>query len=83
MRTVIIIDNGEAQIDMIPETDADKVALAMMPVGTMLRVGKAKGYATAAGRYMRPYGDDDAVQFTYATTVPHPELDPDFAEVTP
>ena len=72
MRTVIIIDNGAVQIDMIPENDSDIAALRMIPAGTMLNVGKASGYATCRGGYMRPYGRDDAVQFTFATTIEKP-----------
>lgn len=69
VRTVIIIDNGVVQIDMIPENDADKAALRMIPAGAMLNVGKATGYATCQGGYLRPFGQDDAVQFTFATTI--------------
>lgn len=73
MRTVIIIDNGEVQIDMIPENTSDRAALDLIPPGAMLRVGKASGYAPCWGGFFRPYDKDGAVKFTFATTLPDPD----------
>jgi hypothetical protein len=72
VRTVVIIDNGAVQIDLVPETDADKAALKMIPEGTLLRVGQGRGYAQTQGGYLRPFGDDGSVNFTFVTSVPRP-----------
>ena len=65
MRCIIIHDNGRTQIDLVPENEADKVACSLLKQGETFQVGKATGYAQCKGGYLRPFGDEDAVGFTY------------------
>lgn len=72
MRTVIIIDGGKTQIDLIPENDTDKAVLRMIPQGARMVAGKATGYAESRGGYFRPCGNNEAVGFTFITTLEPP-----------
>lgn len=68
MRTVIIMDGDQVQFDFIPENDHDAAALAMIKDGQAFRAGKASGYQPCRGGYHRPFGNSDAVKFTYIRT---------------
>jgi len=74
MRSVLINDGKNMQVDLVPENDIDKAVLATFEEGQMLRVGKAYGYAPCRGGYMRSFGPrSDTLSFVFLTTVSKPE----------
>lgn len=65
MRTIIIYDRNNLQIDFVPETDQEKAILDMLKPGDTFEVGKASGYRKNTGGYLRAFEKPDDVKFTF------------------
>lgn len=69
MKTTIICEDGNVQIDFVPETKHEEIVLSMFEKGALLRVGMGVRKEECKGGYITDFDDRRTRSFTFITSI--------------